>query len=139
MPRNCMILRWLTPRYPKRCCLWCQSTLYTAALEARNLKTAYQVYIIDYHYTAYLLPYHRLLAQTACCQEDTYYYTLLLCHRLVRHALTRPRKNICPGIQILKSSPVLGCVSYPPYYAFTTRWGADKEGRGALDGALLTK
>ena len=117
--------------------LWCQSTLFTdgacpvttdlimrvnvrttttAALEARNLKTAYQVYIVDYYCYRLLLLYHRLLAHTRYCQEDTYYYyRLLLCHRLVRHAMTRSRKKNCPGIQNPKSSPIFGCVSYLPY------------------------
>ena len=67
--------------------------------------------------TVYLLLYRRLLAHTICYQEDTYchYYRLPLCHRLVRHALTRSRKKNRPGIQNPKLSPILGRVSYLPY------------------------
>ena len=100
-----MILRWLTPPYPGRCCLWCQSTLCTAALEARNLKKHTKYISSTIIITDYSLLYHRLLAHT-CCQEYTYDYGLLLCHRLARHALTRLRKNIGPGTQNPKSSRI---------------------------------
>ena len=39
------------------------TTTTTAALEARNLKTAYQVYIVDYYYTL------------GCCSVIDYYAT----------------------------------------------------------------
>ena len=54
-----------------------------------------------------MLLHHRLLVHTPYCQEDLCYYRLLLSHRFARQALTRPRINICRGIQNPKSSPIL--------------------------------
>ena len=117
------MLRWLTLCYPERCCLWCQSALLftddgacpvttdlilrvsvrttttttTAPLEARNLKTAYQVYIVDYY---------RLFTAVPSIARAHYCYSRLpLCHRLVTHALTRSRINNCPRIKNPKIRP----------------------------------
>ena len=83
--------------------------------------------------TDYLLLYHRLQ------YTDYYYYTLLLCHRLVRHALTRFRKKNCPGIQNPNSSPRFSDVflTSRTLYAGTTRYKGRI--RKALDSALRTK
>ena len=136
------IIRWLTPRYPERRCLYtgaqcavvsvniiywwslsCDHGLdyanqcennnnnnninnKNAALEARNLKTAYQVYIVDYYCRSFtavssIARAHDMLSRRYLLR----YYRLLLCHRLVRHELTRSRKKNGPGIQNPKSSP----------------------------------
>ena len=83
----------------------------TVALEARNLKAAYQVYIVDYYYrlttaVSSITHAHDMLSRRYLLLLQKY-YQLLLCHRLVRHAVTRSsnRKKTCPGIQIRKSSP----------------------------------
>ena len=54
------------------------------------------------------------LAHTTCCQDDPYYYRLLLYYRSACQVLTCPRKNICPGIQSPRSSPINFCLSLTP-------------------------
>ena len=78
--------------------------------------------------TDYLLLYHRLLANKQCCRrEDTYfyyYYRLLMCHRLVRHALTRSRKNTAQDSKIQNRRRDSRMCVLPPvrtYCASTTR------------------
>ena len=54
----------------------------------------------------------------------------MLYHRSAHHALTGPRQNFCRGSKICNRRQLtLACVSYPPWYVFTTKQGTDKERR----------
>ena len=70
-------------------------TRTTAALEARNLKTAYQVYIVDEHYRFFnaVSSIYRAHDMSSRRYILLLFYILLLCHRIVRHALTGPRNT----------------------------------------------
>ena len=86
------------------------TTTTTAALEARNFKTACQVYIVDYYcrlctVVSSIARAHGMLSRRYLLLQQLLLYRLLLCHRLVRHALARSRKKNCAGIQNPKSSP----------------------------------
>ena len=51
--------------------------------------------------------------------------------------VTSARISTCRGIQSPKSSPILVCASYPPWYAaVTAKYGTYKEGPGMLEPPL---
>ena len=105
------------------------TTTTTAALEARNLKTANQVYYVDYYYRFFT-------AVPSIARTCYFHYRLLLCHRLVRHVLSYFRKKNCPGIQNPKSSPQFADVflTSRKLYAFTISYR--RRIRKALDSTL---
>ena len=89
-----------------------RTTTTTAALEAHNLKKAYQVYIVDYYYRLFtavssIARAHGMLSRRC----------LLLIKIAAVSSISNSRvdpfskKKNCPRIQNPKTSPIFGCVS----------------------------